>query len=115
MAEEVKNTEPRKTNILKDLVSGKVLLNVVLVNQRWYILFLFVLALSYIGMHYYMERTVRETRRLQQELLSLRIEYTVRSAELMSLSRRSEIARQVRQRGLSIREPQYPPKRIKMD
>lgn len=113
MAEDVKNIRPRKSNIVKDVVSGRALFNLI-VKHRGYIFFLFVLGLLYIGMHDYMEKTVRETRRLEQDLTDLRIEYTTRSSELMLLSRRSEIIRQVKQRGLSISEPQYPPKRIKI-
>lgn len=115
MQEGTQHTAPRKSSILKDVISGKVLLNVVLVRQRWYILFLFMLALTYIGLHYYMEKTVRETRRLEHELTNLRIEYTTRSSELMLMSRRSEVNRQIKQRGMTICEPQYPPKRIKID
>ncbi len=113
MTEEKTNIAPRKSNLLKDVVSGNVLFNVVLVKHRWYILYLFALAVFYISMHYYMEGTVRQSRLLRQDLISLRIENTIRTSELMLLSRRSEVTRQIKQRGMSLQEPQYPPKRIK--
>ncbi len=114
MAEEIKNTPPRKSNVVKDLVSGKALFKL-FEKHRGYMLFLFALAVMYITVHYYMEKTVREARQLEQELTGLRIEYTTRSSEFMLLSRRSEIIRQIGQRNMTICEPQYPPKRIKMD
>jgi predicted membrane protein len=116
MAEEIKNTgRKRKANIVKDVASGNVIFNVVLMKQRWYVLFLFALAIFYITMHYYMEETVRESRKLEQDLNKLRIEYTTRSSELMHISKRSEVDKQIKARGMTLREPQYPAKRIKMN
>ncbi len=113
MAEEIKNNPPRKSNVVKDLVSGKALFKLI-EKHRGYILFLFALAVAYMAIQYYMEKTVYEARRLELELTGLRIEYTTRSSEFMLLSRRSEITREIGLRNMMIREPQYPPKRIKI-
>ena len=114
MVAEVENIPPRKSNVIRDLVSGKAL-SKLMAKHRGYLLFLFGLAVAYMALQYYMEKTVHEVRQLEQEVTSLRIEYTIRSSEFMTSIRRSKITRDVGQRNMEIREPQYPPKRIKMD
>jgi hypothetical protein len=117
MAEEIENTNKKQTAAgkFRDVVSGKVLFNVLLEKQRGYVLLFFVLAIVYITQHYFMERTVREVKRLEYSLDSLHIEYTIRSAELVRLSKRSTVERELERRNMTLKVPQRPPKRITMD
>jgi hypothetical protein len=114
--EEIKNTSrKKKTNIVKDMASGHVFFNMLWIKQQGYLLLLFVLGIWYISQHYFVEQTVREIKAMETRLERLRMEYTVRSSELMRLSKRSTVERELKKRNMSLAAPQRPPKRIKMD
>jgi len=107
-----KNTE--RENIVRGLFSGNLLLNDV-ISKRWkYLLFLVVLALSYITFHYLMADTVRHVRRVEREVQNLRAEYATKASKLMQMSKQSEVSRMLREREITtVAAPKTPPKRIK--
>jgi hypothetical protein len=55
---------------------------------------------------------VLEVSRLEAELKDLRFEALTRSADLMEVSKRSNVKRRVREMGIDIEEPVTPPVRI---
>jgi len=112
---ETKNINRRTADILRDILSGRLFSSIILVKYRWYVLFLFGLALAYMSMHYYMEKTVKEIAKQERELVKLREVYTTRLWDLESLNKRSAIVKQVESRNIDIKEPRKPAKKIKMD
>ena len=108
MAEKKNNS----SNFIRKMFSGKLLMSDFVRQQRWYVFFLFLLGIAYISIHYRIERTVREARKLEQEVENLQAEYVTKSAELMRLSKRSEVLKQIQQRNLNLQEPNHPPKKI---
>jgi Tfp pilus assembly protein PilO len=112
---ETKKNNRRTADILRDILSGRLFSNLILVKYRWYVLFLFGLALAYMSMQYYMEKTVKEIAKQEKELMKLREAYTTRLWDLESLNKRSAIVKQIENRKLDIKEPKKQAKRIKMD
>jgi hypothetical protein len=70
------------------------------------------LAILYIGNRYHAEKVVRETVSLQNEVKELRAEAITTSAELMSKSRQSAVAKMVKENDLDLEELVEPPKKI---
>ena len=103
------------TQFIQKMFSGRLLMSDFVRQQQRYLFFLFVLGILYIAIHYRIERTVRESRRLERQVENLHAEYVTKSAELMRLSKRSELLRQIRQRNLNLQEPLHPPKKIQKD
>lgn len=113
-----KNEGKPKSNHLaaiRGMFTGTWLTSGYIQRQRWYILFVFCLAVVYISYRYNIEQTIRKSRRMEAEVKAMHAEYVTKSAELMRLSKRSEVLRQIEQRGLDLQESETPPKRIKAD
>jgi cell division protein FtsL len=103
-----------KKNVIQRLFSGDMLVNDVLNKYGWYLVYLVVLALFYIGFHYNMAQTVKQTRQLEREVKNLQAEYATKASELMRLSKQSEITRMLNARNTTtVSAPKAPPKRIK--
>jgi len=97
---------------LKELLDGSLLTREAVVRQLPYILFVTFLAIIYIGNRYHAEKVVRETTILQNQIRELRSESISIAAELMDISKQSEVVVLVQQRGLDLKESVEPPKKI---
>ncbi|MDR3184615.1 MAG: hypothetical protein LBT49_04335 [Prevotellaceae bacterium] len=113
--EEIKNTKrKRKSHIIKNVVSGD-MFNVLWIKYHRYVLLLFVLSICYISQRYYVEQTVYAAKKMEGELERTRMEYTIRSSELMRLSKYSSVEQELKKRNMPLVAPQRPPKQIKMN
>jgi hypothetical protein len=104
--------EEKKPLKAKELLDGSVLLRDTLRKQYPFILFLTVLAVLYIGNRYYAERMVRKINDIEQEVKNLRAEQITTAAELMNLSRPTEVANIVEERNLGLKQSVEPPKKL---
>ncbi|SMO78518.1 FtsL-like putative cell division protein [Solitalea koreensis] len=75
-----------------------------------FFLFLGVIAMIYITNRHFAERNVRAINKANKELKELRWEYMTNKAQLMFLSKQTEVAARVAQYGL--KESVQPPKKI---
>ena len=75
-----------------------------------YLGFLFVLSLIYISNSYYAEKNIRDNTKLTRKLKELKSEFITVRSELMFVSKQSEVAKAVSQKGLY--ESVVPPKKI---
>jgi len=107
--------ELKRVGTLKGLLAGSWLTRERLVRQLPYILFLTLLAFIYIGNRYHAEKIVRENSKLQDEVRELRAKAISTSAELMHLSKQSEVVRLIRQKELGLEESVTPPRKIVVD
>lgn len=107
--------ELKRVGTLKGLLAGSLLTRERLVRQLPYILFLTLLAFIYIGNRYHAEKIVRENSKLQDEVRELRAKAISTSAELMHLSKQSEVVRLIRQKELGLEESVTPPRKIVVD
>jgi cell division protein FtsL len=111
---ENKKTAPKaKTgSFMKELLSGSMVTEKVILKNLWYVLLLTLLAAIYIGNRFHAEKITRETTRLEREVRNLRAESLSTSADLMNISKQSEVFRMVREKGLSLEELKTPPYKL---
>jgi len=105
-------TQPKKGSFFKELLSGSMVSEKLILNNLGYVVFLAVLAALYIANRYNAERITRESARLQSEVKDLRAEALSTSAELMFISRQSQVYRMINEKGLELEELKTPPYRI---
>ncbi len=97
---------------IKDLLDGSLIANDFIVKQLPYIVFLVTLAFIYIANRYHAEKVVRASIELSKEINELRAEAITTSSELMFISKQSEVAKLVEERGLGLKESVEPPRKI---
>ncbi|MCH7658039.1 MAG: hypothetical protein IIB05_06945 [Bacteroidetes bacterium] len=97
---------------VKSLIDGSVLTRDSVVKQVPFIIFLTFLAILYIANSYHVERVVRETVKIQREVEELRFESITTAADLMYISKQSEVARLVQEKKLGLEELVEPPGKI---
>ena len=117
MEESAKKTKQKKENtrsgsFMKELLSGSMVTEKIILNNLWYVLLLTLLAAIYIGNRFHAEKITRETTKLQREVKELRAESLATSADLMYISRQSEVYRLVKEKGLDLEELKIPPYRL---
>ncbi len=111
-AEKSQTSQPRKGSILKELLSGSMVSDKIVLKNFWYITLLTILGAVYIANRFNAEKINRETNRLTREVRDLRAEALSTSANLMRASKQSEVYRMVRDRGLGLEELRTPPYRL---
>lgn len=97
----------------RDLIDGSILTRKVIVKQLPFILFLSLLAAIYIGNRFHAEKIIRDLDKLQHEVMDLRAEAITSEADLMYISKQSEVARLLRESNSPIKESVTPPMKIK--
>ncbi len=105
----------RHGSFVKELMSGIIFSDVIVLKNLWYIIFLTILGAFYIGNRFHAERITRESARLTREVKDLKAEALSTSTHLMSVSRQSEVSRMVSERGLGLEELRTPPYKIVID
>jgi hypothetical protein len=98
---------------VKDFLNGQVLNRETVSNQLPYILFLAFLAVIYISNRYRYEKLVKHEQLLQKEVKNLRAESITTAAQLVFISKQSEVAKLVESKGLGLEESTVPPKKIR--
>lgn len=99
-------------SFIKELLSGSMVTEKIILNNLWYVLLLTLLAAIYIGNRFHAEKITRETTRLEREVKELRAESLATSADLMYISRQSEVLRLVKEKGLGLEELKSPPYKL---
>ena len=109
--QKVEQKEIRKGSVW-DVFDGSVLTRERVVKQLPFVLFITFLIILYIGNRYHSEKLIRRTMELQIELKELRARAISTASELEFISRQSEVAKLVENRGLGLNEAVEPPKKI---
>jgi hypothetical protein len=109
------NKKPKPGSFIKDLLSGSLVSEKIVLKNLWYIILLTVLGALYIANRFHAEKITRETTRFNNEVKDLKAEALSTSASLMSVSRQSEVYRMVREKGLGLEELKTPPFRLVVD
>lgn len=102
-------------SFLKELLSGSMVTEKIILKNIWYVLLVTLLAAIYIGNRFNAEKITRESTRLQKEVRELRAESLSTSADLMYLSRQSVVYRMVKEKGLNLEELKTPPYKLLVD
>lgn len=102
-------------SFMKELLSGTMVTEKIILKNIWYVLMITFLAAIYIGNRFHAEKITRESSRLQREVKDLRAESLSTSADLMHASRQSQVFRMVREQGLGLEELKTPPFKLITD
>lgn len=113
MAGEKNTKEPKKHgSFMKELLSGSMVSDKIILKNFWYIIMLTILAAVYIGNRFHAEKINRELSKLSREVNDLRAESLSTSASLLRVSKQSEVYSMVREKGLGLEELKTPPYRL---
>jgi hypothetical protein len=102
-------------SFIKELLSGSMVSEKIILKNLGYVSMLTLLAAVYIGNRFHAEKLTRETTRLQREVKDLRAESLSTSADLMYISKQSEVFSLVREKGLNLEELKTPPYKLLVD
>ena len=95
--------------MVKDIIDGSLLTKKVVIEQLPYIIFLIVIAFVYIANQYHAENLAMESAKVQREIKELRAEAISIASEYMYLTKRTEIEKLVKARGLDLETCDKPP------
>lgn len=102
-------------SIIKELLSGSMVSEKIILKNLAYISLIVFLAAVYIGNRFHAEKITRETAKLSREVKDLRSESLSTSADLMYISKQSEVYSLVKERGLNLEELKTPPYELIVD
>jgi hypothetical protein len=100
---------------VRNILDGSILTRDSVIDNLPYIFFLTFIAVLYIGNRYHAEKIVRETNKVQAVLKELRAESITSASRLMFISKQSEVAKLVKQKGLELHEAVKPPYKLVVD
>lgn len=112
---EYNKRQAKKGSFIKELLSGSMVSEKIILKNLGYISFIALLAALYIGNRFHAERLTREITKLQREVRDLRAEALSTSTDLMFVSKQSEVFRMVREKGLNLEEMKTPPYKLLVD
>ncbi len=115
MAERENKKKVTTGDFIKDLLSGSIVTDRIILKNLGYFLFLTLLGAVYIGNRFHAEKIKRETTKLNNIVKDLRAESLSTSADLMYASKQSEVFKMVREKGLDLEELKIPPFRLVVD
>jgi hypothetical protein len=107
--------EVKTGSFIKELLSGTMVSEKLILNNLGYVALLTFLTIVYIGNRFHAEKITRESTRLQREVKDLRAELLSTSADLMFISKQSEVFTMVREKGLNLEELKAPPYKLLVD
>ena len=102
-------------SFIKELLSGSMVSEKIILKNLGYVSLLAFLAAVYIGNRFHAEKITRESTRLQREVKDLRAESLSTSADLMYISRQSEVFSMIHEKGLNLEELKTPPYKLLVD
>lgn len=104
--------EDKKRNsegFFKMMISGSLFSERLILGNLGLLSLLTLLGAIYIANRFHAEKTIRTTDILQKEVKELRSEAMATSAELMYLSKQSEVLKLINEKGLGLKELKEPP------
>lgn len=110
-----KPKQGKSGSFVKELLSGILVSDKIILRNIWYIILLTILGAIYIGNRFNAEKITRQTARLSREVRDLKAEALSTSANLMKVSKQSEVFRMVREKGLGLEELKTPPYKLIID
>ena len=114
MADTNGNTKKQVTtgSFIKELLSGSMVSEKIILKNLGYVSLVTFLLAIYIGNRFNAEKITRETTKLMREVKDLRAEALSTSADLMYVSRQSEVFRMVKENGLNLEKLKAPPYKL---
>ena len=100
---------------MTELLSGIMFSERIILKNLGYISLITLLTAIYIGNRFHAEKITRETAKILREVKDLRAESLSTSADLMDISKQSEVFRLVKEKGLNLEELDTPPYKLLVD
>ena len=101
-----------REGFVKSLISGSLISERLILGNLGFILMLTLVGAIYIANRFHAEQTIRNIDRLQVELKELRSEAMSTTADLMYISKQTEVLRLVNLKGLGLNELKEPPYKL---
>lgn len=99
-------------SVIKELLSGSMVSEKIILKNLGYVSLITLLAAIYIGNRFHAEKITREMTKVQREVKDLRSESLSTSADLMYISKQSEVFRLMKEKGLNLEELKTPPYKL---
>jgi hypothetical protein len=112
---ENENKQIKPGSFIKELLSGSMVSEKIILKNLGYISLITILSAVYIGNRFHAEKITRESSRLQREVKDLRAESLSTSADLMDISKQSEVFTLIKEKGLKLEELKTPPFKLLVD
>ena len=103
-----------KKEILENVLGGQVLARRGLTKNWKFIIYIFILVLVYISIHFWTRNTMQRIARNEDTLRNLRSEYMGKYTRLLYTGKRGEIEQLLEENGLELLPPDTPPTRINL-
>lgn len=103
-----------KKEILENVLGGQVLARRGLTKNWKFIIYIFILVLIYISIHFWTRNTMQRIARNEETLRNLRSEYMGKYTRLLYTGKRGEIEQLLEENGLELLPPDTPPTRINL-
>lgn len=103
-----------KKEILENVLGGQILARRGLTKNWKFIIYIFILVLVYISIHFWTRSTMQRIARNEETLRNLRSEYLGKYTRLLYSGKRGEIEQLLEQNGLELLPPDTPPTRINL-
>ena len=97
---------------VRELLDGHTLADTVIRKNISFILFLTFLGIFYIANGYSAEKLYRRKMTMEREVKELRFESITTAAQLMFMSKQSEVKKRIQNEGLNLQESKEPPVKI---
>ncbi len=117
IAEGIKGNEDfndLKSSTLRDIINGNILTKNFLKKQYPLLILIAFLAFLYVDNRYYSETQLSKVLKLKREIQDIKYESLTISAELMEISRQSNVRKMIQERGLSLSDSNTPPVMIEV-
>lgn len=99
-----------KVSIFSSLLGGQILVRHGGLWRHWkFILYLFFLAIIYISFRFMVKDTMLKEVKNEEILQELRFEHTNKMTDILSLSKRGEVERMLKEHNSTLVPPEYPP------
>lgn len=104
--------QQHESGLLRGVIDGSLLTRKKVLKQLPFVFFMVFLMLIYISNRYHAESLRKKSEEFRNEINELRSQAVFVSSELMKLSRQTEVAEEVKKKGLDLKESTEPPKKI---
>ncbi len=112
LIDKIKNSEDfsdLRSSKISDILSGSILTKKFIRKQYPLIILFVVLSFFYINNRYISEKQINQIASLKKEIQDLKYESLTISAELMEITRQSNILKLIEQKKLNLRQGEKPP------
>ncbi len=104
-----------RMQVIENILGGQILAKGSLTRHWKFILYVFLLVLLYISLHFWTRNTMQRMSRNEEELRNLRSEYMGKYTRLLYMGKRGEIEKLLEKNDLELLPPDTPPVRIDME